>query len=229
MVVPVVFTDSQGRWRTPLLPARSTQLSLRLTHPDVGEPIFVSDLAPAELREGSARTVLTGAELTVHRAAQLGMTDWLDEALRGDLTLLLRRDDRHSLVHTAARYNKVGVIELLVEHGADIDDAVPGSTPLHMAVESGALDAADILLSLGADPDARNLADSAPLHHAIWAQTDSRCTTDDLRRAIELLVARGADINAVHRGVGTPLAYALSVAPEEIVDLLRRHGAVARN
>ena len=51
------------------------------------------------------------------------------------------------------------------------------------------------------------------------------CTTEELLAAIDLLVEFGADVDARHRGVGTPLDYALNVAPEAVIDFLRQHGA----
>jgi hypothetical protein len=222
---PVVFTDSQGRWRTPVLPAADIELGLRLWHADVGAPMYVAQPSLSELAAGTSRIAMVGTELDVHRAAQLGKVDWLRQALAREPVLVRRQQDRHTPLHIAARFDRPEVVDVLVEAGADLEDMGPGSTALHDAVEFGSLAVARRLLERGANPDTRNVADSAPFHHAIWAQSDGLCTAAELLASVELLVEYGADVNAVHRGVGTPLDYALRVAPQPVVAALTRHGA----
>jgi hypothetical protein len=53
---------------------------------------------------------------------------------------------------------------------------------------------------------------------------DGQCTTAQLLARIDLLAEFSDNMSAVHRGVGTPLDYALNVSPKEIVASLRRHG-----
>ena len=102
---------------------------------------------------------------------------------------------------------------------------VPETTPLHQAVQSGDGKAVSTLLLSGVDPNVRNPWGSTPLHHALWAHAVDRCSAADLERTIELLVAHDADVNALHPTEGTPLDYALKVAPDTVCELLRRHGA----
>jgi hypothetical protein len=65
------------------------------------------------------------------------------------------------------------------------------------------------------------------LHHAIWAQSDGLCSLEQLLGSIELLLEFDAGVNVVHRNVGTPLDYALTISPPQVAQLLEAHGAEA--
>ncbi|HJP31013.1 MAG TPA: methyltransferase domain-containing protein [Candidatus Latescibacteria bacterium] len=97
----------------------------------------------------------------------------------------------------------------------------PVKTELQRAVERGDLETARKLLAGGADPDARNRADSTPIHHAIWACGEGQLRQEEARSIVELLLDHGADVNAVHRRAGTPLAYSKRVRADGISELLR--------
>src|SRR5690606_2497888 len=58
-----------------------------------------------------------------------------------------------SALHYAAHQNRVEVLRLLLERGADRNSrAVNGITPLHMAAREGAVAAIGLLLRAGANP-----------------------------------------------------------------------------
>ncbi len=69
-------------------------------------------------------------------------------------------------------------------------------TPLHQAVQAGDIDKVRILISEGADVNARTNSGKMPLHKAVWGGGE------DVAR---LLVANGADVNAKSKSGKTPL------------------------
>ncbi|RSL46666.1 hypothetical protein CEP54_013734 [Fusarium duplospermum] len=89
----------------------------------------------------------------LHIAAGLDRVECLELYLnRGLLTDLEARDDRQETpVHHAALFGHVSVLELLKNHGADINSrSASGETPLHLAVRGQHLDAVKDLIKLGA-------------------------------------------------------------------------------
>lgn len=222
--VPTVFTDDEGQWRLLTLPSTDATFDLLLSHPDVS-PLHVPDLSPKQLADGTARIEMPGTDLDVHRAARLGMTQWLRVELTRDPLLVGLVKDGDTPLYTAVEFDQGEIVDVLAELGAQINAPGNSGTALHRALQLGSLQAARQLLVHGADPDMRNASDSAPIHHAIWAQSDGQCTEEALLEAIDLLAGFGADMNAVHKGVGTPLDYATRVSPESVLELLQAHGA----
>ena len=73
---------------------------------------------------------------------------------------------------------------------------------------------AEILLDRGVEVNAMTTNEiQAPLH---WSGAD----------VAELLIAKGADINVKDANGSTPLSLAISKKNEEIINLLKKHGAV---
>ncbi len=106
---------------------------------------------------------------------------------------------------------KLESARLLVEHGAKVDAKGPlgGQTPLFDAARED-LELTKFLLDAGANADARSEDGYSPLHHTRSA------------KITELLISRGADVNArdkwEHR---TPLYFATD---PEIAAVLTAHG-----
>lgn len=92
-------------------------------------------------------------------------------------------------------------------------------TPLHWAAAEGHPDAAELLISRGADVNARSLGGWAPLHEAVrFGRTDT----------VELLITRGADVNAKSNadlGSDTPLHVAAERGDADMERLLVAKGA----
>ncbi len=125
-----------------------------------------------------------------------GPVDQLAEVVaRADVTAaqrLINRVDprsRNQLLHHFARAGDVAAIQLLLEHGADVnalDDH--GATALHFAAAEGHLDCATALIDARADLDLRDHEHaSSPV---LWARNFHR---DEL---VRLLLDRGARLNA---------------------------------
>ena len=91
-----------------------------------------------------------------------------------------------------------------------------GETPLHVAAYADAHDAADRLLSYGADRDAKTPLGWTPLHYAAWS---------DAGNVVEELLDRGADIQARVVDDWTPLHLAVWADSRESVRALVARGA----
>lgn len=127
-------------------------------------------------------TAATGGDLrTVARKIK---TFGLDTVL----SLSQSADTGHTLVHYAAAKGELKLLELLLDHGADIDARDNrGSTPLHVAAAQGRLETAALLLQRGAALECRDAAGWTPLAAAAAAGQV---------KVAEFLIERGADINA---------------------------------
>jgi len=71
-------------------------------------------------------------------------------------------------LHRAARENHDGVVQVLLDLGADVNarEGFHNWTPLHTAGWHGAPDAAEVLVARGAELEARDVHDSTPLFAA---------------------------------------------------------------
>jgi ankyrin repeat protein len=135
-------------------------------------------------------------------------------------------------LHSAARFGREDLAELLIVRGADVHTpAEPaGDTALHLAAQYGHVGVATILIARGARVNATTKFGRTPLHDAV----SGLAGTSDLDGRVDvarLLLARGADVNARERGSNrTPLDNALadSMNPdnrERMSQLLRVAGA----
>jgi ankyrin repeat protein len=119
-----------------------------------------------------------------------------------------RDEDGTPLWFHAAQSYHPELVELLLAHGARIDDTDQGGeTALHRVADSRqappeAAAVATLLIDRGAAIDARNWDDVTPLHQAVRARNLA---------VVEVLLARGANANARDRLRGsTPLRRAVS-------------------
>ena len=75
--------------------------------------------------------------------------------LDADADVTLFSEPGFGVLHLAAQYGEKPLIELLVQHGAEVDVAstqVAELTPLMLAARAGRIEAVDALLDAGADP-----------------------------------------------------------------------------
>jgi len=94
-----------------------------------------------------------------------------------------------------------------------------GWTPLHLAAAFGGPEAAALLLAHGADvrQRSRNPTRNQPLHACIALGRNLE--------TVRMLIANGADVNAVQAGGYTPLHQAAAAGLEEMTQILLAAGA----
>jgi cytohesin len=145
-------------------------------------------------------------------------------------------------LHYAAREGHKEIVELLLAHGADVNisGANYNMTVLEYAMRSNHTDIVQLLVSKGAD--------ISPLHFALYMKDETKARslieggadvsrrtpngTTPLDRAViaglkdiaELLIAKGADVNAKGTWNWTPLHSAVH-GSKDIVELLITEGA----
>lgn len=118
-------------------------------------------------------------------------------------------------MHYAAQENQVEIAQLLIQHGANVNELDDeGQTPLFIAAEEGNDSFAELLLQHGADVDCTN--DVTPYYIS--------CVLEQYKMA-DLLLQFGADINKKDKDGRTPLFYATLYKKERLVHNLMEHNA----
>jgi len=202
--------------------------------------LLETDPTLAHARAGNNSLLLTAvyggakdaAELIARHRTDL---DVFEAAAVGDLARLrtiLERDPRVAgqfsadgltPLALAAFFGQTAAVTVLLDYGADVNQMgdstasnVPKNTALHAALAGRAWEAAQVLLERGADVHARDDGGRTPLHNAAFAAS---------ARLAEAILARGADVHARDNSGKNPLAWAEERGHQEVVDVLRRHGA----
>lgn len=132
----------------------------------------------------------------------------------------------------ACRTGQHQVVEELLKGGlADPnlrdDDNEIAWTPLFLAARSCHVETVQVLLSHGADVNARSKMDQSPLHAVCWSKQSSA----GLTQVVRLLLEAGAHASAGNRRGQTPLHWAAHYGHVGAVRLLVQYGALiaARN
>ncbi|KAJ7844324.1 ankyrin repeat-containing domain protein [Mycena leptocephala] len=120
------------------------------------------------------------------------------------------------LLFDAAKYSRNQTIELLFNHGADVNEHPYGPMALQKALEYGHLDTVRLLLNHGANIDADFLFYGPMLHAA---------SREGQKEMVELFVQHGANINLSAGQDGTALRAACLNGHKEIAHFLLDHGA----
>ena len=121
-------------------------------------------------------------------------------------------------LHFAAFGGHPGVVELLIAHAADVNAVAQTqfrNSPLQVALLTGQVEVARVLVAKGADVNFRQAEGITALHEA--AQLGSE-------PLVELLAGAGADVNAKGADGRTPLDIAVKAKNLGAADLLRRYG-----
>ena len=123
-----------------------------------------------------------------------------------------------SPLHYAAECGLLGLVERLATLRPKEVQALDENsrTPLHAALHGGHTEVAQVLLSCGANKDARDEEDRTPLHIALQNGNQD---------IVRLLLQEGADPNTQARGHQTPLDIALYNGDFPVIRSLLEHGA----
>ncbi|XP_030000154.1 ankyrin repeat and SOCS box protein 6 [Sphaeramia orbicularis] len=148
-------------------------------------------------RESQSEVFDEGISYALFKVAERGLVYAAEILLRYGADLNFEDPvSYYNPLHIAVLRNKPNIVRLLVGHGADIEkrDRIHESSPLDLASEeSERLPCLLTLLDLGANVNARDKHGKTPLLHAL-ASSDG--LTVHNTENIELLLQRGADVNA---------------------------------
>lgn len=126
-------------------------------------------------------------------------------------------DFRNYPIHFAVGENDVKMIDLLLQHGADLDAGSGDSRPaLMIGMMNHDYELLTYLLKKGASVNVRDTVSETPLHYAASFST---------RKVAELFIRNGADVNAQDWEGMTPLSRAILRHNEEVVTCLLSAGA----
>ena len=116
-----------------------------------------------------------------------------------------------------------GIVELLLDHGADIEgpSLATNHTPLMIACKSGGFDTVELLLDYGANANAQcKISGNTPLHCVFLTQFPPNTIDKEI---VEELLQYGADPNIKNYYGEIPLDYARKCGRTDIVHVFTEH------
>lgn len=146
-------------------------------------------------------------------------------------------DSQGRPLHRGAAEGNIAAVTQLLDSGMPVDSIAGAAkaTPLHFAARDGQYAMAQLLISRGADVNARTVYRDTPLHLAAGAQVDACDKSPDLpppegateehHAVVSLLLEAGASVDPTNRDGDTPLMNAAACNDAEIATLLIAHGA----
>lgn len=165
-------------------------------------------------------SVMKTADGKLLEAAAAGNKDGVVKALTEKADVNVRDQRNRTALYFAAAHNHEIVVSLLLDRGAETDDACTKDehTPLHKATIEGHNKVVALLLQRGASTEVFDLSHETPLHKAANSGNEE---------AVRLLLKKSANAEATSGKKKTPLhAAAFSRRPShEIVKLLLLKGA----
>jgi len=166
-------------------------------HKEIAE-LLISKGAPVDSKDKGNPTPL-------HMAAAMGETDIVELLIAKGANIKASDSRGRTPLSLARRSNHTEVVNILRQHGA--------TETLHGAVASGDIDEVKRLLSQGGDINAKNESGQTPLHLAL---NSSRM------EVAELLVANGADVEAIDDQTGKALLLSVGRRKERVEFLLSK-------
>jgi len=145
------------------------------------------------------------AEFLIQKGADINAQEWLGST---------------PLLH--ASYRRPDMVELLIAKGAKVNlQNRVGQTPLHVAADRGWKEGVERFLAAGANTNVSEVSGLTPLLN-VCSTVAYRGSHRDIA---QLLIEKGADVNAKDKKGETALALAKERGRKQIVELLRKHGA----
>ncbi|MEG4057047.1 MULTISPECIES: ankyrin repeat domain-containing protein [unclassified Microcoleus] len=184
---------------TPLHTARSKAIA----------KILLAAGAKINIKEDNAQNGKSTALL--HNAAQIGFKELVQHLIKDGANVAIRDDARRTPLHYATT-KEVAALLMLDVNARDKS----GNTPLHLAVDRGSQDIAELLIANGARVNVRNENGQTPLYRAIAIGHNDIAA---------LLIKNGTDVNNIDRYGTTPLHKAAHYGTVEILKLLIAKGA----
>ncbi|KAL1502534.1 hypothetical protein ABEB36_007665 [Hypothenemus hampei] len=123
----------------------------------------------------------------------------------------------HAALHVAARLGQAQVVKVLLESGANADQAdVDGWTPLRAAAWGGHTEVVELLVEHGCQLDSVDSENRTALRAAAWSGHEE---------IVKILLQHGASVNLTDHEGRTALIAAAYMGHSEIVDHLLDYGA----
>jgi uncharacterized protein len=145
--------------------------------------------------------IAKGAHLDIYEASMTGKIDVMKEMILKDKSAVNSfSGDGFTALHLASFFGHQGIASYLIQRGADVNSVARNAMkvmPLHSAVARNQVKISELLLTNGANVNARQEGGFSPLHAA--------AQSGNLQMA-ELLLNHGADVNAKTDKGKTPLA-----------------------
>ncbi|MBD1810910.1 ankyrin repeat domain-containing protein [Microcoleus vaginatus DQ-U2] len=184
---------------TPLHTARSKAIA----------KILLAAGAKINIKEDNARNGKSTALL--HKAAEIGFKEWVQHLIKDGANVAILDSEKRTPLHYATT-KEVAALLMLDVNARDKS----GNTPLHLAVDRGSQDIAELLIANGARVNVRNENGQTPLYRAIAIGHNEIAA---------LLINNGTDVNNIDGSGTTPLHKAAHYGTVKILKLLIAKGA----